>query len=268
MRYDIEKLLSKAYENDRIADKIKPSYTLNQNTISKMRESNKMNNRKTNIRLGKVAKLAVMSGAIAIVASVTTVTYSAIKKYYSSTIEMDNGQKLELSSEVHYKSIPSDVLKVYSGKEMLWDDVKEMLGFSLLGNGGVENGNILYSTYLNDDGTVAVVDLYIPAYKRYGEPSYNEEGDIYYKSYISMMIDILDVNAEEGYVLPFTEGKDAMGGKELVASYRSEALDTEVIIYTTGSSLTASIIYDDIYYTLHGYGVTEEQMREAVEELK
>ena len=268
MSYDMEQLLNKAYEQDKLADKVKPSYTLNQETISKMRESNKVNKTKTRIKLSKMARFAVICCAIVVVASVTTVTYSAIKNYYSSTIRMDDGQKVELSAEVHYKSIPDGILKVSSNEEMQWNDVEAMLGFSLLGNGNVDDGSVVYSTCLNDDETVAVVDLYIPNYKRYDEAAYTKDGYAYYKSYISLMIDILDADAEEGYVLPFAEGKDAMGGKELVAQYHSEALDTEVIIYKTSSSIAASLIYDDVYYTLYGYGVTEEQMREAVEELK
>lgn len=268
MRYDLDEILNKAYSDEHAKENVKPSYALNQETISKMREQSNMNKRKLGFRLNKVAKLAVACTCVCVIAGLTTVTYSAIKKHFNSTIEMDNGYSVELSADVQYKNIPNDVLKVDAPKELQWNDIEDMLGFTLLGSGDAENEMVVYDTHINTDGTVAVVDMYVPIYKKYGEPSHTEEGDEYYKSYISLMVDILDENAEEGYILPFAEGKDEQGGKALIDEYYSESLGTKVVLYETGEGITASLIYDNVYYSIQGHGVTEEQIKDAVEGLK
>ena len=270
MRYDMDEILNKAYKQNNCTVEIKPSHALNQETISKMREQSRMDKRKLGFRLNKVAKLAVACCGVAIIAGVTTVAYSAIKEHYNSTITKENGTVVELSSDVHYKELPEHTLKdeTFDENEVQWNQIVDMLGFPLLGNGDVDTGAVIYDEMFNSDGSVAVIDLYIPNFKIYGETDFIEDGNKFYMKRITLFIELLDADAEMGYVLPFVEGKDAMGGKELIAKYHSETLDTEVIIYNNVECMNGNFVYDNVYYRLSGWNVTEQEMREAIEGLK
>lgn len=66
------------------------------------------------------------------------------------------------------------------------------------------------------------------------------------------------------------EDIDAVGGKEHVRTYKSSALNTNVIIYEAGSQERLSAVFDykDVHYWYTGNNVSEAEMMEFIETLK
>lgn len=274
MKYDIDDLLKEAFENKEFQGDNRPSNILNQETISKMREISDMKNSKKNSKINKIAKVVAAVACVCVIVSASTVAYSAIAQHFKYTVEMDDGVVVEFVSNTQYKDLPQDKLIIKEDGNLIpmkWSELEDMLGFSLLGGASEYDGNVNYYTSLNEDGSVAVVHLWIPLYKELGEPLYTEEGDKYYGKIINLSVDILDVNAEKGYVEAFKVGTDAMGGKELVEKYHSKSLDTEVVIYNTNNSeeyVSAAFGYDGAYYSLQGDNVSVDEMKEVIEGMK
>lgn len=265
MRYSMDDMLKNAYKS---VDKEKPSNSLNQETISRMRELNNMGKRTVGFKLNKVAKFATICCCILAVAGVSTVAYSKISEYWHANVQFSNGDNVQLAEDISFRDLPEDLLALNDGRKSFpWSDIEEMLGFSLLGAGNVNDGTASYSTFLNDDGSIAVVDLWIPLYKVYDEEILSTSDE--YSEYISLDIGILNYGADEGYILPFMEGRDAAGEMTFVEKYVPDNLNVEVIIYTsTVRDFNAVFVYDSVYYTLHGTNVTVEQMKEAIEGMK
>lgn len=274
MKYDIDDLIKAAFENEESQRDNCPSNILNQETISKMREINDMKNSKSNSKMRKIAKIVAAVACVCVIVSASTVAYSAIAQHFKYSIEMEDGVVVEFVSNTQYKDLPQDKLDGNADGNLIhmqWSELEEMLGFSLLGSGSVRDGMVNYGAYLNKDGSVGVVNLWIPEYKVYGEPLYAEDGYKYYGKIINLSIDVLDVNADQGYVDGLKEGNDAMGGKELVEKYHSKSLDTEVVIYNTNNSedyVSAVFGYDGAYYSLQGDNVSVEEMKVAIEGMK
>ena len=274
MKYDIDDLLKETFASEKFQGADKPSNILNQETISKMREISDMKNSKRNSKMNKLAKMVAAVACACVIVSASTVAYSAIAQHFKYTIEMDDGVVVEFVSNTQYKDLPQDKLTIKEDGNLIpmkWSELEDMLGFSLLGGASEYDGNVNYYTSLNKDGSVAVVHLWIPHYKAFGEPLYTEEGDKYYGKIINLSVDILDVNAEKGYVEAFKVGTDAMGGKELAEKYYSKGLDTEVVIYNTNNSeeyVSAVFGYDGAYYSLQGENVSVDEMKEVIEGMK
>lgn len=275
MKYDIDDLLKETFTSEKFQGADRPSNILNQETISKMREISDMKNSKKNSKINKLAKMVAAVGCVCVIVSASTITYSAIIQHFKYSIEMDDGEVVEFVSNTQYKELPQDKLIVNEeGSNLItmqWSELEKMLGFSLLGGGNEMDGTVCYGTYLNEDGSVAVVNLWITPYKVFGEPLYTEDGDKYYGKIIHLSVDVLDINAEKGYVEAFKVGTDAMGGKELVEKYHSKSLDTEVVIYNTNNSddyVSAVFGYDGAYYRLQGENVSVDEMKEVIEGMK
>ena len=83
---------------------------------------------------------------------------------------------------------------------------------------------------------------------------------------------MLNEGADEGYVLAFKEGIDAIGGKELENTINVfiNSVETKVVIYTYDDNeerLNATFVYDDILYSLSGYGYTQEEMISVIKQM-
>lgn len=269
MKYDIDELLKESFKSKESQGEIRPSNILNQDTISKMREINNMKKSKFG-KLSIFSKVAVGVACAGLIVGTSTVAYSAIAKIYKYTIEMDDGVTVDVHSSNQLVDLPQDSLADIDDMvlPMQWNEVEEMLGFPLLG----ETDEMVNLTFeRNNDESVAVVDLWVPYYKVYGEPMYTEEGDVYYSKYIRLSMDILDKNAESGYVEAFEEGKDAIGGKEFIEKYNIEDWGIEATLYyveNDKSRITAVFVYEGVYYTLEGANVTLEEMKEVINNMK
>ena len=269
MKYDIDELLIKSFKSKESQGEIRPSNVLNQETISKMREINNMKKSKKG-KLNILTKIAVGVACAGLIVGTSTVAYSAIAKIYKYTIEMDNGVTVDVHSSNQLVELPQDSLADVDDTvlTMQWKQVEEMLGIPLLG-GTDEMINLMF--HRNSDESVAVVDLWVPYYKVYGEPRYTEEGDAYYSEYIRLSMDILDKNAEPGYIEAFEEGKDAIGGKEFIEKHNIEELGIEATLYYVENDhtrITAVFVYEGVYYSLEGTGVTLEEMKEVINSMK
>ena len=265
MKYDIDELLKKSFKRKESQGEIRPSNVLNQETISKMREINNMKKSKSS-KFNIFTKIAVGVACAGLIVGTSTVAYSAIAKIYKYTIEMDNGVKVDVHSSNQLVELPQDSLADVDDTvlTMQWKQVEEMLGFPLLGETD-EMVNLMF--HRNNDESVAVVDLWVPYYKVYGDPSHTEEGDEYYTKYIRLSMDILDKNAEAGYVEAFEEGKDATGGKEFIEKYNIEDLGIDATLYyveNDNTRITAVFVYEGVYYTLEGMDITLDEMRDVI----
>lgn len=269
MKYDIDELLKETFISNEFQGEMRPSNLLKQETISKMREINNMKKTKLG-KLGIFSKVAVGLACAGLVVGTSTVAYSAIEKIYKYTVEMDDGVTVDVHSSTQLVELPQDSLADVEDMvlTMQWNAVEEMLGMPLLGETD-DMLNLMF--HRNSDDSVAVVDLWMAYYKVYGEPLYTEGGDAYYTKYIRLGMDILDKNAESGYVETFENGKDATGGKGFIEKYNIEALNTDAVLYYVGNDetrITAVFVHDGVYYTLEGTDVTLEEMKEVINSMK
>lgn len=179
----------------------------------------------------------------------------------------DKGNKVDVtvSDEAFFKELPDNLPVPGDGEPMIAmtrDEVEGLLGFKILDSELSPDSTVFnYDAYANkNDGAVAVIGLWVPNFIKESETKN-----------INMSVSILSTKAEEGYILPFIEGKDAMGGKLHIDTYKIEALDVNTVIYTAGSEdglLKATFIYDDISYTISSYNYTLGELKTILNTLK
>ena len=159
----------------------------------------------------------------------------------------DKGNKTDItvSDEAFFKELPDGLPIPGDGEPMIQmtkDKFEELLGFKILWSELSTTSEINYDAFANkNDGAVAVVSIWCP--------SFIEESET---KTICYDMEILSTNAEEGYILPFIEGKDAMGGKLYIDTYELENLSINAVIYTSDwkpDRLTATFVYDNLYYS-------------------
>ncbi len=161
------------------------------------------------------------------------------------------------------KEISTDAIKVKENLEspkMTFKEVEEMLKFSILKLPENNTNDIYYRTSLNDNGSIGRVDLWILYFYKENE-----------NKYISVSVNIFNKYADERYILVFQEGIDAMGEKNIENSYKSENLNTNIVVYTNDWSeerLTATFVYDDILYQFIGHNILKDEMTSIMETLK
>lgn len=161
------------------------------------------------------------------------------------------------------KEISTDAIKVKENLEspkMTFKEVEEMLKFSILKLPENNTNDIYYRTSLNDNGSIGRVDLWILYFYKENE-----------NKYISVSVNIFNKYADERYILVFQEGIDAMGEKNIENSYKSENLNTNIVVYTNDWSeerLTATFVYDDILYQFIGHNILKDEMTSIIETLK
>lgn len=261
MKHDIEKLLKKAYTPD---EKIIPSEALNQRTLQRCCE---MTKRKPDSHFAKTIRLALACCALCILAGTSIHAVALIRTLIQKpSVKMDNGEKIELSSDVVCKKLPDGILLSEKNTEMTMDTVEKELGFSLLDCADDPAAAVYYSTYQNENKSLARVDIWCPA-----RASVNDQK-------VSLLISILNEGADKGYILPFEEGLDAMGGKVLETQEYIETLNTTVTIYSAGTipgtdtgnapkTMKAVFIYDSVFYQLSGENITTEEILSLVKNM-
>lgn len=176
-----------------------------------------------------------------------------------------NETQVTVSDEAFFKELPDGLPVPGDGEPMIAmtkDEVESLLGFNILGSELSLDSTILnYDAYVNHGNcNVAVVKLWVPRFI-YVSESKN----------INMSVDILNTDAEEGYILPFIEGKDAMGGKIYVGTYELENLSVDTVVYTSDwmpERLTATFVYDNLYYSFIADNYELEEFLDILKTLK
>lgn len=173
--------------------------------------------------------------------------------------------QITVSDKAFFKELPDGLPVPGDGEPMIpmtKNEVESLLGFEIL-DSELAPDNIDYNydaniNHKNDD--IATVSLWCPNFIK---ESKNKN--------INMSVDILSTDAEEGYILPFIEGKDAMGGKVFVGTYELENLCVSTVIYTSDQQpekLTSTFVYDDIYYSMSSYNYELEEFLDILATLK
>ena len=218
-----------------------------------------------NYKLSYVCSIALVICMV----SVSIVYAAEIKAFFenwSTSIRLEDGTEIKISENNTYKQIPNNAPKTYKTEDdigtisMTHKEIEDVLGFDILKYENVTNDIIGYRTSLNKDKSIGRVDLWWANF-------INEENG---KS-LSVSISILNKNADEGYVLAFEEGIDATGGKNIENSYKSNNLNTDVIIYTNNwdsSRITATFVYDNVLYQYIGHNFTKDEIISIIESLK
>ena len=170
----------------------------------------------------------------------------------------DNGNKTDIivSDEAFFKELPDGLPVPGDGEPMIpmtRDEVEGLLGFKILDSELSPDSTVFnYDAFANkNDGAVALVDLWVPYFIKESE-----------SKNINISVSILSTKAEEGYILPFIEGKDAMGGKLYVDTCELENLSVNTVIYTSDwmpERLTATFVYDNLYYSFTADNYTPEE---------
>ena len=222
-----------------------------------------VNKQKQTYRRFKLSYVCFVAVVVCLL-SVTVVYAEEIKEFFqnwSTSIKLDNGTEVKISENNNFKEIPTDAIKVEENAlspKMTFEEVEEMLKLSILKLPENNTNDIYYGTFLNDDGSIGRIDLWIP--------HFYEENE---NKHISVLVSMLNKNADEGYILAFQEGLDAFGNKNIETSYTSENLNTNVVIYTSVSkSLNATFVYDDILYQFIGDNISKDEMISIIETIK
>ena len=175
-----------------------------------------------------------------------------------------NETQVTVSDEAFFKELPDGLPVPGDGEPMIAmtkNEVEELLGFNILDSDLSTENEINYDANLNlKNDYVATVDLWYPNFIKENETKY-----------ISYSIAILSTEAEEGYILPFIEGKDAMGGKIYVGTYELENLSVDTVVYTSDwmpERLTATFVYDNLYYSFIADNYELEEFLDILETLK
>ena len=176
-----------------------------------------------------------------------------------------NETQVTVSDEAFFKELPDGLPIPGDGEPMIAmtrDEVEGLLRFKILDSELSPDSTVFnYDAYANkNDGAVAVIGLWVPNFIKENETKN-----------INMSVSILSTKAEEGYILPFIEGKDAMGGKLHIETYKIEALNTNAVIYSAVDAenfLKATIVYDDVYYTISSYEYTLDEFKSILNTLE
>lgn len=183
-------------------------------------------------------------------------------KEWATGVSFEDGTRVELVKNAKFKEIlktaPKGRDNGYVGN-MDHDTVEKVLGVDILDSDEKDNNVLGYSTYQNEDGSIARVGLWWII---------KEESD---DKHIAVSILMLNKGAEYRYVAAFEEGIDATGGKELNQVYELKNLNAKAVIYGNDwdkERLTMAFVYDDIYYDVIADGYTKEELISFVETLK
>ena len=217
--------------------------------------------------LSRMAVAAIIISSIILIGGVAyAVTALTSWESVISFFDKDgNETQVTVSDEAFFKELPDGLPVPGDGEPMIpmtKNEVVELLGFNILGSDlSTESTVFNYNAYANNkDKAVAVVGLWVPNFIKESETKN-----------INMSISILSTKAEEGYILPFIEGKDAMGGKVHIDTYKIETLDANAVIYTAGSEeglFKATFVYDDVSYTISSYNYTLDELKAILNPLR
>lgn len=216
--------------------------------------------------LSRVAVAAIIITCIALAggaayAGASLTSWESVISFFDK-----DGNKTEVivSDEAFFKELPDGLPVPGDGEPMIAmtkNEVEELLGFEILDSDLSTENEINYDASLNlKNDDVAIVDLWCPNFIKENETKH-----------ISYSIDILSTEAEEDYILPFIEGKDAMGGKIYVGTYELENLSVDTVVYTSDwmpERLTATFVYDNLYYSFIADNYELEEFLDILETLK
>ena len=209
-------------------------------------------------------KVGIVAAVILCIASGLVAFAGNHYSNWSSLITLDDGTTVEVYEDIPFKVIPKDAPTVNSDKnenpiEMTKSEVEDKLGFAILGFEDATSNDIVYNTHLNKNGSIARIDLYWSDFVRIKD-----------NKMIFATISILSENAEEGYILPFKEGLDATGNKELSNVYELETLNTTTVVYSSDfdGRLNATFVYDNVYYHFTAIGYIETEFVSILQNLK
>ena len=217
---------------------------------------NKKDNKQRKWKLSYTLAAVFLIGVL----SLGVVYAKEIKNFINSfrtNINVENNKSIKLSDNVKFKNISSNALKSdnNNAKQMVFSEVEHNLGFKILKLKNNNTDEIYYSTELNGNGKIGRVDLWIPYFVK--------ESD---NKYISVNVSMLNIGADEKYILAFKEGVDASGGKDNFEEYYSNNLDTKIIIYSYSTSnsnnryLKATFVYDDVLYIFTGMNMSKDDL--------
>ena len=234
---------------------IQISNDLENKIIEKTINKRKFNYKKLSYSLGLI--LLVFTISFSIVYAKQIVEFF---KSWSTGVEFEDGTKVTLIENANFKEINKNARKSENLISMTHDEVEHNLGFHFLDYEHTSSKSIGYSTYLNSNGSIGLIYLW------WADFIDNTNGKD-----ISVSISILNKGAEDRYVYPFLEGKDATGEKELEQVYEIKNLNTKAVIYGNNwdeTRLTASFVYDNVYYQFISYNYTKDEIIEILEQLK
>jgi hypothetical protein len=215
--------------------------------------------------LSRMAVAAIVIGCLVFggvaYAGTTLTDWKSVISFFD---DKGNEVQVTVSDEAFFKELPDGLPVPGDGEPMISmtkSEVEELLGFDILGSELSPESTVFnYNAFANEnDNAVAVVGLWVPNFIKESETKN-----------INMSVSILSTKAEKGYILPFIEGKDAMGGKVHIDTYKIEALNTNAVIYSTGDVselLKATFVYDDISYTISSYNYTLEELKATLNTL-
>lgn len=209
---------------------------------------------------------APLAAAIVILLLAGTIAYTAANRTnWSSSVLFDDGSTAQIIENARFRAIPDTAPKTEEYGNMLpmtHAEVEAVLGFDILHHKDAENPTVNYDTSLNKDGSIARVDLWWPQIFSDG----TEDG-----KHINQSVYMLNEGAEEGYVLAFTEGIDAMGNKILLDEIHIDELDSDAVCYTAGDMpdrITVTFVYENIMYSFTGHGYTLDEIIKIIKELE
>ncbi len=237
---------------------------INDDFITEAADIKKEKTKTTNIK--DLFLKAPLAATVVILLLVGTIAYTAASRTnWSSLIRFDDGSTEQIVENAFFKAIPDTVPKTEEYGNMLQmshAEIEALLGFDILHYVNAENPTVNYDTSLNKDGSIARVDLWWPRIVTDG----TEDG----KS-INQSVYMLNIGAEEGYVLAFEEGVDAMGRKILLDKIQIDELDTDALCYTAGDDpgrITVTFVYDNIMYSFTGHEYTLDEIISVIKELE
>ena len=270
MSYDLDELSKKMFK---IEKDVKPSYTLNQETLNKAKECCEMNKKGINFKLNGFAKFAIACTFLCLIVGISVPAYNGYmaRKWKSNITFLDEygdvKETVEITDEVSCKKIPDTFPKEKQKTEMTISEIEELLGFHILDSERNPEGTAAYFLCLNKDGSIARVDVWRANYAEFN--GWNS---------ISMNVVILNEGAELEYKLAVEDDVDAMGGKEFVKKIHSDNLDTDIVIYWTSmyneadelvrGQINAIFQHDNMLYMISGSDMGEDDMINFVLELK
>lgn len=215
--------------------------------------------------LSRMAVAAIIIGCLVFgsvaYAGVTLTNWKSAISFFD-----DKGKETQItvSDKAFFKELPDGLPVPGDGEPMIAmmrNEAESLLGFEILGSElsseSIDYNYDAYTNYKNDD--IATVSLWCPWFIKESE-----------SKHISYNAEILSADAEEGYIYPFIEGKDAGGGKIYQETYTLENLSTDAVIYTYDwdDRIIATFVYDDIYYTLQAFEHSLDEFKDILNTLQ
>ncbi len=250
--------------------KIKESYK-NVEVNKKLEESilnmtiNKSEKRKSWFKMSYALPLLLVVCIVSLTMVNADKVKNVIDKWRGVVVESD-GKIIELSKENGYKEIPLTAPKIPDEEPPKhYNSFKELesdLGFKLLKPSKDEIG-IGYRTRINSDGTIGIIDLWIPDFIEESED----------KS-VSVSVSIPNKYIDYMYYAAFASDDDPTD-KSNVKVYKSNNLGVNVAIWDSTSTYaygnmhhTATFVYDNVKYHMIGTEYTEEELKAVIENLR